>query len=163
MIERASDAGVVRELILEYAASLGVDLAFQDFEHEVATLDTYYELMLVSRVDDAAAGCVALRRIDAHVCEMKRLYVRPGFRGRDLGRALALAVIDEGRRRGYARMRLDTLPSMRTAMSLYESLGFRDIEPYRFNPIAGSRWMELDLNALGSVPPSPPSGPRSIR
>ena len=145
MIERADDANIVRELILEYAASLGVDLAFQDFEHEVATLETYYELMLVARVDGEVAGCVALRRIDGEVCEMKRLYIRPRFRGRDLGRALAEAIIAEGRTRGYKRMRLDTLPSMSTAMALYESLGFRDIAPYRFNPIAGSRWMELAL------------------
>ena len=145
MIEPADDAGIVRELILEYASSLGVDLSFQDFEHEVATLDTYYELMLVARIDGDVAGCVALRRIDDDVCEMKRLYVRTRFRGRDLGRALANAVIGEARMRGYARMRLDTLPSMSSAMSLYESLGFRDIAPYRFNPIVGTRFLELTL------------------
>lgn len=145
MIEPADDVTVVRELILEYAASLGVDLGFQDFEHEVATLDTYYELMLVARIDGDVAGCVALRRIDDEVCEMKRLYVRPRFRGRDLGRALANAIIGEARKRRYAGMRLDTLPSMASAMALYESLGFCDIAPYRFSPIAGSRWMELAL------------------
>ena len=139
------DTRIVRELILEYASSLGVDLSFQDFEHEVATLDTYYELMLVARIDGDVAGCVALRRIDDDVCEMKRLYVRTRFRGRDLGRALANAVIGEARMRGYARMRLDTLPSMSSAMSLYESLGFRDIAPYRFNPVAGTRFLELTL------------------
>ena len=145
MIAPADDAAVVRELLGEYATSLGVDLAFQDFEHEMATLDTYYELMLVAREDGEIAGCVALRRIDGEVCEMKRLYVRPAFRGRDLGRALAGAVIDAARRRGYARMRLDTLPTMTRAMALYQSLGFRDIAPYRFNPIAGSRFLELEL------------------
>ena len=145
MIERADDLAVVRELVLEYAASLGVDLAFQDFDHEVATLDTYYELILVARIDGDVAGCIALRRIDENVCEMKRLYVRPRFRGRDLGRALANAIIAEARERGYARMRLDTLPSMTSAMALYESLGFRDITPYRFNPISGSRFLELSL------------------
>ena len=148
MIEPADDVTVVRELILEYAASLGVDLAFQDFEHEVATLDTYYELMLVARIEGDVAGCVALRRIDDEVCEMKRLYVRPRFRGRDLGRALAEAIIGEARTRGYARMRLDTLPSMTSAMTLYESLGFRDIAPYRFNPIQGSRFLELVLQSV---------------
>ena len=145
MIAPADDLGVVRELLLEYAASLGVDLGFQDFEHELATLDTYYEVVLVAREEGEVAGCIALRCIDAQTCEMKRLYVRPRFRGRDLGRALADAIIAEGRRRGYARMRLDTLPAMTTAMALYESLGFRDIAAYRFNPIEGSRWMELEL------------------
>jgi ribosomal protein S18 acetylase RimI-like enzyme len=163
VIEPADDVTVVRALILEYAASLGVDLAFQDFEHEVATLDSYYELMLVARIDGDVAGCVALRRIDDQVCEMKRLYVRPPFRGRDLGRALADTIIGEARKRGYARMRLDTLPSMTSAMALYESLGFRDIAPYRFNPIAGSRWMELDLTGRGSAPPFPPSDPPPAR
>jgi ribosomal protein S18 acetylase RimI-like enzyme len=145
VIEPTTDASIIRELLLEYAASLGVDLSFQDFEHELATLETYYELMLVARIEGDVAGCVALRRIDEQTCEMKRLYVRRSFRGHNLGRALAEAIIDQARRRGYARMRLDTLPAMTSAMALYESLGFRDIAPYRFNPIAGSRYMELDL------------------
>jgi ribosomal protein S18 acetylase RimI-like enzyme len=145
VIAPADDAAVVRELIEEYAAALGVDLAFQDIAHELETLETYYELMLVARIEGNVAGCVALRRIDDDVCEMKRLYVRPPFRGRDLGRTLANAVIDEARRRGYERMRLDTLPTMRSAMALYESLGFRDIAPYRFNPIEGTRFLELAL------------------
>ena len=140
---RAEDLPLVRELFLEYAASLGVDLSFQDFEHELETLATCYELILLAGAD----GCVALRRIDDSTCEMKRLYVRPSARGRNLGRALAEALIAEAQRRGYARMRLDTLPTMQNAMRLYESLGFIDIEPYRFNPIAGSRFLELDLGS----------------
>ena len=141
MIERLTDHNEARELILEYAASLGVDLSFQHFDDEIASLATYYEVVFLAR----DAGCVALRRIDDETCEMKRLYVRPQFRGTGLGRDLALRVIEEARSRGYRRMRLDTLPTMGKAQSLYEQLGFRDIAPYRENPIAGSRWMELDL------------------
>jgi ribosomal protein S18 acetylase RimI-like enzyme len=140
-IAPARDLGVVRALFLEYAASLGVDLSFQKFDDELAQLDRFYECILVAGAD----GCVALRRIDDRVCEMKRLYVRPSARGRGLGRALAEAIIGEACSRGYARMRLDTLPSMGAAMALYEELGFRDIAPYRFNPIEGSRFLELEL------------------
>ena len=140
-IERATNHDDARDLILEYAASLGVDLSFQHFDDEINTLPTYYEVIFIAR----DAGCVALRRIDGETCEMKRLYVRPQFRGTGLGRDLALRVIDEARSRGYKRMRLDTLPPMGKAQKLYESLGFCDIDPYRENPIAGSRWMELDL------------------
>ena len=140
-IERATDHNDARELILEYAASLGVDLSFQHFDEEIATLDSYYEVVFIAR----DAGCIALRRIDDETCEMKRLYVRPPFRGTGLGRDLALRLIEEARTRGYKRMRLDTLPTMGKAQRLYEQLGFRDIEPYRENPIAGSRWMELSL------------------
>ena len=146
MIEPADDVAVVRELILEYAASLGVDLAFQDFEHEVATLDTYYELMLVARIEGDVAGCIALRRIDDEVCEMKRLYVRPEFRGKGLGKALAERVIIEARRIGYKKLRLDTVePVMRAAVAMYRQLGFREIPPYRENPIEGALYMELEL------------------
>lgn len=134
-----------RALVLEYAASTGLDLAFQQFDEEIASLATWYEWMAVARWNGEPAGCVALRRIDDATCEMKRLYVRPAFRGHDIGRTLALRVIDEARRRGYARMRLDTLPSMTSAIRLYESLGFRDIEPYRFNPVEGTRYFELTL------------------
>ena len=140
-IERAVDLTAVRVLILEYASGVGVDLSFQHFDEEIETLESYYEVIFVAR----DAGCVALRRIDDETCEMKRLYVRPQFRGTGLGRDLALRVIDEARSRGYKRMRLDTLPTMQTAMKLYESLGFRDIEPYRYNPVERSRYMELSL------------------
>jgi ribosomal protein S18 acetylase RimI-like enzyme len=143
--EPAGDLSVVRELFLEYASGIGVDLSFQHFDEELQHLETTYELILVGRVDGVPAGCVALRRLDGATCEMKRLFVRPTHRGMDLGRKLAEAVIGEARGRGYGRMRLDTLPTMTSAMSLYESLGFRDIEPYRFNPIAGSRYLELIL------------------
>ena len=144
-IAPADDIDIVRELINEYASSLGVDLSFQDLDHELATLEVFYELILVTRDDDRVAGCVALRRIDDSICEMKRLYVRPTFRGQDLGRTLANRIIDEARGRGFKRMRLDTLPTMMAAIPLYESLGFVEIAPYRFNPVEGTRFMELAL------------------
>jgi ribosomal protein S18 acetylase RimI-like enzyme len=142
-IAPAGNLTTIRELITEYANSLGVDLSFQDLDHELSTLNSFYELILLARDVDRIAGCVALRRIDAETCEMKRLYVRPAFRGMNLGRELATHIIDAARERGYKRMRLDTLPTMTAAIPLYQSLGFVEIEPYRFNPIADTRFMEL--------------------
>jgi len=144
-IAPADDLTIVRALITEYATSLGVDLSFQNLDHELATLDAFYEQILVARDEQNAAGCVALRRIDDEICEMKRLYVRPQFRGHDLGRRLAERIIEEARQRGYKRMRLDTLPTMIAAIPLYRSLGFVEIEPYRFNPVEGTRFLELNL------------------
>jgi len=144
-IAPADDIDIVRELISEYATSLGVDLSFQDLDHELATLESFYELMLLARDGSRAAGCVALRSIDDSICEMKRLYVRRAFRGHNLGRKLAEHIIDAARSRGYRRMRLDTLPTMTAAIPLYESLGFVEIAPYRFNPVEGTRFMELVL------------------
>ncbi len=144
-IEIASAFDEPRELFVEYARGVGVDLSFQNFDQEVANLPGDYELILLARDYGALAGCVALRPLEGDCCEMKRLYVRFLVRGRGVGRAVAERTIAEARSRGYRRMRLDTLPSMRAAMPLYESLGFVDIAPYRFNPIAGSRFMELKI------------------
>jgi ribosomal protein S18 acetylase RimI-like enzyme len=135
-----NDVETVRGLLREYADALGVDLSFQDFESEVDDPLGFYELVLL-----AEGGCVALRRIDERTCEMKRLYVRPAARGTGLGRRLAAAVIAEARARGYERMLLDTLPSMAAAQRLYASLGFRETEPYRPNPIPGATFLELEL------------------
>jgi len=134
------DADTVRELLREYADSLDVDLSFQDFESEVANPIGFYELVLL-----AEDGCVALRKIDERTCEMKRLYVRRPGRGSGVGRRLAEAVISAARERGYERMLLDTLPSMAAAQRLYESLGFRETEAYRYNPVSGTTFLELEL------------------
>lgn len=138
-----------RALFREYGASLGFSLCFQDFDRELAELPGRYAppagRLLLCLVEDQAAGCVALRQIDSEVCEMKRLYVRPEFRSRRLGEKLARLVIDEGRRGRYRRMRLDTLPSMQRAIELYRKLGFKTIEPYCDNPVAGALFLELAL------------------
>lgn len=141
----ADDVALVATLFREYAHSLGVDLSFQSFDAEVAQLPQGYDVLLIARVAGRPVGCVGVRPHDADVCEMKRLYVRPSGRGLGVGRALALAAIERARTAGYKAMRLDTLPAMHEAQELYRSLGFREIGPYRHNPIAGSRFLELRL------------------
>jgi GNAT superfamily N-acetyltransferase len=146
LIADADDVDLVRTLFREYGDSLGVDLSFQGFDEELAALPAGYDALLVARdVDGAAVGCVGVRPLEPCVCEMKRLYVRPEGRGAGVGRALALAAIDRARTLGYARMRLDTLPTMGVAQDLYATLGFVEIAPYRHNPIDGSRFLERDL------------------
>lgn len=139
-----------RELFLEYAQTLGFSLCFQGFEEEVAGLPGDYAppdgRLLLAAHDGKLAGCGALHKIDAGTCEMKRLYLRPQLRGKGLGRALAESLIGEARKIGYRRIRLDTVePSMRDAVGLYRRLGFKEIAPYRVNPIAGAMYMELEL------------------
>ena len=140
-----------RQLFKEYAAWLEIDLCFQNFEKELADLPGDYATpngrLLLAYDDNESAGCVALRKIDAGICEMKRLFVRDKFRGRGLGRSLIDAIISEAKDIGYKRMRLDTLPpKMNDAIALYRSFGFKEIKPYYKNPVPGAMFMELKLS-----------------
>ncbi len=136
-------------LIREYVASLGVDLSFEKFEEEMAEFPSAYSRpdgrILIAMEGKAAVGVVGVRRLSGDACELKRMYVQPGFRGRGIGRMLATRAIDEARGIGYSRMRLDSLSRLKEAIALYESLGFRTIEQYRVNPHKDAVFMELDL------------------
>jgi putative acetyltransferase len=144
-----ADVETARALLVEYQQSLGISLCFQSFDDEVASLPGAYAApegrLLLAFVGDEPAGCVALRKLEDGICEMKRLWVRPAFRGTRLGRRLAEAVLSEARAAGYRAIRLDTLPSMREAQALYVSLGFVDIPPYNDHPVEGTRFMEARL------------------
>ena len=148
--ESSAQIAQARELFLEYAQSLGFSLCFQNFDQELASLPGHYAppqgRLLLAEYEGQVAGCVALHKLDEGVCEMKRLYLRPQFRGKRLGRVLAESIIAQARQIGYQRMRLDTVePVMRDAVAMYRKIGFREISPYCSNPIAGAIYMELDL------------------
>lgn len=142
-----------REIFRDYARSLPIDLGFQNFESELAALPGDYAApggrLLLGWVGRELAACGALRELAdvdyANACEMKRLYVRPAFRGRGLGRLLAQSLLDEARAVGYSAMLLDTLDDMESARELYASLGFEEIPPYYFNPIAGAHYLKVEL------------------
>lgn len=150
----AAEMDAVREIFREYAGTLDVDLAFQDFEAELAQLPGDYAAprghLLLAMVEGDIAGCCALRPLDAadypNASEMKRLYVRKAFRGFGLGRELAEAMLDQARRAGYACVLLDTLDGMESARALYTDLGFEEIPPYYHNPIAGSHYLKVDIS-----------------
>jgi putative acetyltransferase len=147
--ETATDIAQVRELFLEYRSTLGVDLCFQGFAEELASLPGKYARpagrLLLALNGPTVLGVVALRPVLSTDCEMKRLYVRSAGRGTGLGRLLTQALIKEARLEGYSRLLLDTLPTMSQAQALYRSMGFVEIPAYCHNPIAGTRYMALDL------------------
>jgi ribosomal protein S18 acetylase RimI-like enzyme len=148
-VKTKEDLLEIRNLFEEYAGSLEIDLDFQGFHKELTGLPGDYAssegCILLALWKGQVCGCVALRKFDPHICEMKRLYTKPQFRGLGIGRTLCETVIGRARQMGYQSMRLDTLPSMKTARDLYLSLGFKEIEPYRFNPVEGASFMELTL------------------
>ena len=148
-VETDEDIELAKELFEEYADSLGIDLGFQNLKEELANLPGCYArpegCILLARYNEEIAGCVALRKLSDGICEGKRLYVRPQFRGLKIGRKLTETIIEEARKIGYMRMRGDTLASMKTAQALYASLGFKQIESYCYNPIEGAIFVELVL------------------
>ncbi|HSS18665.1 MAG TPA: GNAT family N-acetyltransferase [Pyrinomonadaceae bacterium] len=148
--ESAADVATARKLFEEYATALGFSLCFQNFDKELAELPGNYAApdgrLFLAVADHQTAGCIALRKIGDGICEMKRLYVRPEFRGTGLGRHLAEKLIETARELGYKQMRLDTVPGkMDSAIALYRSLGFNEIEPYTLNPVEGALFFELQL------------------
>jgi len=154
------DVPAARDLFRQYAASIGIDLSFQGFDEELASLPGKYAApsgaLIVARVDGAPMGCVALRRIDERTCEMKRLFVRPEGRGLKIGAELVRRIIEAAEARGYEAMRLDTLRViMQAAISLYQGFGFQDIEPYIYNPLPGARFMEKKLQPRSAPRPRP--------
>jgi putative acetyltransferase len=142
---RSDEVELVRALFREYAAALGRDLSFQDFERELTELPDYYRVILFAEDEVGVVGCAAVREFEPGVAELKRLYVRPAARGAGVGRALSIEAIERARAAGFKSIRLDTLPEMTAAMALYRGLGFHEIEPYRHNPVPGSRYFELAL------------------
>jgi ribosomal protein S18 acetylase RimI-like enzyme len=149
-VESPAQVAQARELFLEYAQSLGFSLCFQNFDKELEELPGHYAppqgRLLLAEYEGQLAGCVAMRALEPGACEMKRLYLRPQFRGKGLGGALAERIILEARQAGYQKMRLDTVePVMKDAVAMYRKLGFKEIAPYCANPMAGALYMELEL------------------
>lgn len=143
---------LIRELFTEYTDMLGIDLTFQGFDEEIHTLPGKYALpkgrLYIAVCDDDLAGCIALRPLDEKCCEMKRLFVRPQFRGLKIGRLLIDTIIAEAKNMQYEYMVLDSLPSLEKAVSIYKSMGFRETEPYYNNPISGAVYLRLDLGSV---------------
>jgi len=153
LIQATTDEQIeaARELFKEYASGLAIDMCFQSFDHELQTLPGKYATpdgrLLLAYAENELAGCIALRKLDDRTCEMKRLFLRPGFRGRGYGRRMINDLVEQARMSGYVRMRLDTLPGkMDAAISLYRELGFEDIPAYYDNPLEGAVYLERNLS-----------------
>lgn len=144
------DIATARRLFREYAEWLGIDLSFQSFDQELASLPAPYSrplgFILLAEDHNVVAGCIGLRPVDRDIAELKRLYVVQTYRGHGIGRRMIEAAIIESKKIGYTRLRLDTLPSMKTAQRLYHDLGFKPIAPYYHNPIEGTEYLELTLD-----------------
>ena len=152
IFQAQSDDDIQRARVLfeEYASDISISLCFQNFDRELKNLPGDYAppdgRLLLATEDDQLAGCIALRKLGGSVCEIKRLFVLPAYRGKRLGKVLVESIIDEARKLGYTTMRLDTLPGrMDKAIALYQSIGFVEIGPYCENPVEGAKFMELDL------------------
>lgn len=154
-VDSELDIQMVRELLLEYGKIRDFDIALGDYDKELKELPGEYSLptglLLLAFYNDYPAGCVALRKIDDKVCEMKRLYVKPKYRDYKIGKALVLEIIKEAYQMAYKLMRLDTHPWMKDAELLYKSMGFKEINAYHFNPIEGIKYFELSLDRLGAI------------
>ncbi len=138
-----------KKLFIEYSNHLGVDLNFQNFKEELKTFPRHYSppegCILMAYYRDKPVGCVALRKFKDDICEMKRLYIRPKFRRKGIGKTLSTAIISKSKEIGYKYMRLDTLPFMKEAITLYLALGFKEISPYRYNPFENAKFFEIEL------------------
>ena len=143
------DFADAKDLFLEYANSLNFELCFQNFENEISDLPAQYSeptgCIILCYKDDKPIGCVGLRKFAEGICEMKRLYLKNEARGKGIGRVLAEKVIEKAKELGYKKMQLDTIETMKEAISLYKSMGFKEISPYRFNPVKGVIYMEIEL------------------
>jgi len=153
--QSAAEWREARRLVEEYAASLNVDLSFQNFAQELEHFENEYSApsgaFLLAREEGSFVGCVGLRKLSDTVGEIKRLYVAPTARGLGFGEALVRGIVDEGKQLKYTRLVLDTLPSMLEARSLYHALGFKPVAPYRFNPVSGTAFLELQLDDQEAV------------
>lgn len=149
-VAKSQDIQIVRELFDEYAAAIGIDLTFQNFEQELIQIAEMYMppkgALFLAKQEGVPAGCVGLRKMDDRRCEMKRLYVRPPFRGKGFGKKLCHGVILKGKRLGYSEMLLDTLSTMAGAQALYRAHGFKETAPYYHNPLPGAQYMLLKLD-----------------